>query len=61
LFIRHLRMLSRVAGPLEQLPKKAAGSKSLTAASGQDELRGELLKLALVCRTGRCGKGNRER
>lgn len=31
------------------------------AESGQDELRGELLQLEVVSRTGRCGKGNRER
>lgn len=38
-------MLSWIARPLEQLPKKATGSKGLTVESGQDELRGELLKL----------------
>ena len=54
-------MLSWIAGPLEQLPKKATGSKSLTAESGQDELREELLELEVVRRTGRCGKGNGKR
>lgn len=54
-------MPSWIAGPLELLPKKATGSKSLTVESGQGELRGELLKLEVVCRTGRSGKGNRER
>lgn len=53
-FLRHLRVLRRIAGPLQRLRKTATGSKRLTVEAGQ----GELLKPEVVCR---CGKGNRER